>query len=475
MQNLPRQIPRLGCDPPPAIGVNGNRIRPQTCCRLGIGAVDGVQHRLDLLEAQTRYENANTGNRRHAVPKSKFCGQTQAGFAPAIKNTRNIAGNKVLCDQSPRSETGPFMTDVAEIPHTLRPELKRGNDFGMRTDELDFDLPDELIAQTPSEERSDSRLLHYARADGEIHHRVFSDFADLLRPSDLLVFNDSKVIPARFALRKTTGGLIEGLFLSEPASGQWLAPLRDLGPAKKGTSLIFDGDASIQATVIDNLGQGEFLLEISDKSPALRLLATLGRMPLPPYIKRDKLRDGRDEQDRRRYQTVYAASPGAVAAPTAGLHFTTDLLDRLDAKGMERIMVTLHVGIGTFKPITAETLEMHEMHRETFSIDSAAADSLDQARRDNRRIVAIGTTSARVLESHTDDRPFAAGSGSTSIFIYPPYRWKHVGAGNQFSSSAEYAYRHGGGDDWVGGAKADLSGGDRGAVSVLQLWGRDVY
>jgi S-adenosylmethionine:tRNA ribosyltransferase-isomerase len=320
------------------------------------------------------------------------------------------------------------MTDVDEKPHTSSLGMKGGNDLGMRTDELDFDLPDELIAQTPLEKRSDSRLLHYVRADGSIHHRVFSDFADLLRPSDLLVFNNSKVIPARFALRKTTGGLIEGLFLSEPAPGQWLTLLRDLGPAKKGTSLIFDGDPGIRATIIDNLGQGEFLLEISDKAPAPNLLTTLGRMPLPPYIKRDKRRDGRDELDRRRYQTVYADSPGAVAAPTAGLHFTTDLLDRLDAKGIERIMVTLHVGIGTFKPIAAETLEAHEMHRETFSIGPDAAESLNRAKRGNRRIVAIGTTSARVLESQAEDRPFAAGSGSTSIFIYPPYRWRHVGA-----------------------------------------------
>jgi S-adenosylmethionine:tRNA ribosyltransferase-isomerase len=320
------------------------------------------------------------------------------------------------------------MTDVAEMPHDSSLGMNRGNDFGMRTDDLDFDLPGELIAQTPLENRSDSRLLHFVRAGGAIHHRVFSDFADLLRTSDLLVFNDSKVIPARFALRKTTGGLIEGLFLSEPAPGQWLVLLRDLGPAKKGTSLIFEADPGIRATVIDNLGHGEFLLEISDKTPALNLLATLGRMPLPPYIKRDKQRDGRDEMDRRRYQTVYAASPGAIAAPTAGLHFTPELLGRLDAKGIERIMVTLHVGIGTFKPIMAETLEAHEMHEEAFSINPAAAESLNRAKRDSRRIVAIGTTSARVLESHAADRRFAAGSGSTSIFIYPPYRWKHVGA-----------------------------------------------
>jgi S-adenosylmethionine:tRNA ribosyltransferase-isomerase len=298
----------------------------------------------------------------------------------------------------------------------------------MRTDELDFDLPGELIAQTPPEDRADSRLLHYVREGGAIHHRVFSDLAELLRPSDVLVFNDSKVIAARFALRKLTGGLIEGLFISESAPGQWAALLRDLGPAIKGTSLIFDANPEIRATVLENRGQGEFLLEISDKTPAPNLLATLGRMPLPPYIRRDRVRDGRDELDRERYQTVYAASPGAVAAPTAGLHFSQEILDRIDARGIERVMVTLHVGIGTFKPIVAERLEDHEMHAERFLIDSAAADSLNRAKRDNRRIVAIGTTSARVLESQPADAPFAAGSSSTSIFIYPPYRWKHVGA-----------------------------------------------
>jgi S-adenosylmethionine:tRNA ribosyltransferase-isomerase len=298
----------------------------------------------------------------------------------------------------------------------------------MRTDELDFDLPTDLIAQTPSENRSDSRLLHYARPGGAIHHRVFSDFADLLRPSDLLVFNDSKVIPARFALRKMTGGLIEGLFLSEPAAGRWLALLRDLGTASEGTILIFDADPRLRATILANRGEGEFLLEISGTGTALDLLGTIGRMPMPPYIKRDKQRDERDELDRMRYQTIYAASPGAIAAPTAGLHFTSELLDRLDAKGIERANVTLHVGIGTFKPISSETLDAHEMHAESFSIDSRAAEQLNRAKRDNRRIVAIGTTSARVLESQPADRPFAAGSGSTSIFIYPPYRWKHVGA-----------------------------------------------
>jgi S-adenosylmethionine:tRNA ribosyltransferase-isomerase len=298
----------------------------------------------------------------------------------------------------------------------------------MRTDELDFDLPPDLIAQTPPQRRSDSRLLHYVRADRAIHHRTFSDLPDLLRPSDLLVFNDSKVIPARFNLRKLTGGQIEGLFLSEPAAGQWLALLRDLGPAAEGTPLLFDADPNLRATIRSNRGQGEFLLDVSGQVPAIVLLERLGRMPLPPYIKRGKRRDDRDDLDRLRYQTVYADAPGAVAAPTAGLHFTPQLLNRLDEAGIRRVMVTLHVGVGTFKPIAAETLESHPMHPENYSITSAAAETLNRAKRDNQRIVAVGTTSARVLESHPADQPFVAGSGSTSIFIYPPYRWKHVGA-----------------------------------------------
>lgn len=298
----------------------------------------------------------------------------------------------------------------------------------MRTDELHFDLPAELIAQAPPEKRSDSRLLHYVRADGAIHHRVFSDLADLLRPSDLLVFNDAQVIPARFALRKLSGGRIEGLFLSEPIPGQWVTLLRDLGSGDAGTTLVFEAEPAIHATVLENRGQGEFLLDVSEKQRAVATLTRIGRMPLPPYIRREKRGDARDDLDRERYQTVYASSPGAVAAPTAGLHFTPALLARIDERGIERTMVTLHVGMGTFKPITSDTLEAHEMHGENYSITPEAAESLNRAKQDGRRIVAIGTTSARVLESQPANRPFAARSAETSIFIYPPYRWKHVGA-----------------------------------------------
>ncbi len=298
----------------------------------------------------------------------------------------------------------------------------------MRTDELDFDLPPELIAQTPPEDRSASRLLHFVRASGDIHDRIFSDLPSLLRPGDLLVFNDSKVIPARFTLKKPTGGLIDGLFLSEPAVGQWLALLRDVGQAPPGTAFHFDSDPSLRATILAGRGPGEFLIQISDPIPAIDLLNRIGRMPLPPYIKRRRQADERDALDRARYQTVYADSPGAIAAPTAGLHFTPDLLRRLDETTVSRVMITLQVGAGTFQPISADNLADHPMHAESFSISPAAADELNRAKSDNRRIVAVGTTSARVLESQPSDQPFAPAQSQTSIFIYPPYRWKHVGA-----------------------------------------------
>jgi S-adenosylmethionine:tRNA ribosyltransferase-isomerase len=298
----------------------------------------------------------------------------------------------------------------------------------MRTEDLDFDLPADLIAQTPPPNRSDSRLLQYNRAGQSMHHRLFSDLPVILRPSDVLVFNNSRVLPARFMLKKITGGRIEGLFLAEAAVGQWLAMLRGLGQAAPGTVLHFESDPSLRVTILAARSGGEFLLRISEPIPAPDLLGRIGRMPLPPYIKRKKHGDERDEMDRARYQTVYADSPGAVAAPTAGLHFTPELLRRLDDAGIARVMVTLHVGVGTFKPITVENLADHKMHGECFSITPAAAETLNRAKKDGRRIVAVGTTSARVLENHPADQPFVAAQGETAIFIHPPYRWKHVGA-----------------------------------------------
>lgn len=297
----------------------------------------------------------------------------------------------------------------------------------MRTDELDFHLPPHLIAQTPAPDRARSKLLHFRREDGSITHRTFDCLASLLRPGDLLVFNDARVIPARFTLLKPTGGKVEALFISQTRPGIWTVLLKNLGPVKPELRLQLVDLPEIHANVIAKLDEG-YELAVHSEEPATQILARIGRMPLPPYIKRDKEQDERDEFDRQRYQTVYAKSAGSIAAPTAGLHFTDDLLRQLDEKGIERTFVTLHVGLGTFKPVSADNLQDHAMHTEAYSIDNVAAEKLNRAKTEGRRIIAVGTTSARVLESQPHDQPFMSTTGSTSIFIYPPYEWKHVAA-----------------------------------------------
>jgi S-adenosylmethionine:tRNA ribosyltransferase-isomerase len=292
----------------------------------------------------------------------------------------------------------------------------------MRADDLDFFLPSELIAQSPAADRASSRLLHYDRRSKTIKHRIFSDLPGLLNPTDTLVFNDARVIPARFTLRKITMGRVEGLFLREVIPGRWRVLLRDSAGA---THLHFSDDPTITISVEQSMGEGEFEIQLNTKEPAESLLGRLGRMPLPPYIKRQKDHDDRDETDRNSYQTVYAKSPGSVAAPTAGLHFTAELLNQLDQRGIDRAAVTLHVGMGTFKPVTADTLQQHNMHTERYEIDGIAAEKLNRAKAENRRVIAVGTTAARVLESYPD-QPFEPAHGETSIFIYPPHDWKRV-------------------------------------------------
>jgi S-adenosylmethionine:tRNA ribosyltransferase-isomerase len=295
----------------------------------------------------------------------------------------------------------------------------------MRTNELDFHLPPELIAQSPAADRAASRLLHYRRGDRTIAHRVFSDLPKLLRSGDLLVFNDTRVLPARFMLKKETGGLVEGLFLSQTAPGRWRVMLKNAGNARR---LQFADEPTLAVRVLSEEGGGEHEIELETDEPAAQILNRLGRMPLPPYIKREKRHDARDDEDRARYQTVYANAAGAVAAPTAGLHFTPDLLKRLEDAGVERTFVTLHVGLGTFKPVTADILDEHAMHSEAYSLSGEAAEALNRAKSEKRRIIAVGTTSARMLESQPADEAFTAKTGETSIFIYPPYSWRHVGA-----------------------------------------------
>jgi S-adenosylmethionine:tRNA ribosyltransferase-isomerase len=298
----------------------------------------------------------------------------------------------------------------------------------MRTDELNFHLPPELIAQTPASERTSSRLLHYRRAYRSIAHRAFSELPRLLRRGDVLVFNDTRVLPARFMLRKLTGGRVEGLFLGQSPDGTWNVLLKNLGRVRAEQAMHFANAPEILARVIVGLDEGQYQLRVETTEPALRLLTRVGRMPLPPYIRREHDRDARDDYDRERYQTIYARVAGSVAAPTAGLHFTESLLSQLDAAGIERTFITLHVGLGTFKPVSADRLEDHVMHTESYSISAQTADRLNRAKQDRSRIVAVGTTCARVLESQPEDRPFGAIDSQTSIFIHPPYQWKHVSA-----------------------------------------------
>lgn len=292
----------------------------------------------------------------------------------------------------------------------------------MRTADLDFHLPPELIAQSPAPDRAASRLLHYRRADWSITHRAFADLPGILRPGDLLVFNNTKVVPARFMLRRPSGGIVEGLFIHESSPGHWRVMLKNAG----NTRQLFANELS--AEVIEKHEGGEYTIQLNTSEPALTILSRIGRMPLPPYIKREKIHDPRDAEDLARYQTVYAQSPGAVAAPTAGLHFTQAIFDALEQRGIERAFLTLHVGLGTFKPVTVDDLAAHDMHGELYEIPASTADVINRAKSENRRVIAVGTTTARVLESQPVDQPLQPRSGSTRIFIYPPYTWKHVDA-----------------------------------------------
>jgi S-adenosylmethionine:tRNA ribosyltransferase-isomerase len=299
----------------------------------------------------------------------------------------------------------------------------------MRTDELDFFLPPELIAQVPAPDRSASRLLHYRRHHRSISHRSFRDLPALLRPGDLLVFNDARVLPARFMARKPTGGAVEGLFLEETSQGVWRVLLRNAGSNPIGLQLAFEQASQVRLRVVERHEGGEFTVTVIGSSmPATELLQQVGRMPLPPYIRRDKGHDERDDLDRQRYQTVFAAAPGAVAAPTAALHFADALFGALAERGVRSAFVTLNVGMGTFKPVTAERLEDHAMHVESYAIPPSTAEAVNNAKRENRRVIAVGTTSARVLESQPADEPLHPVTGQTGIFIQPGYVWKHVDA-----------------------------------------------
>jgi S-adenosylmethionine:tRNA ribosyltransferase-isomerase len=312
---------------------------------------------------------------------------------------------------------------------------------------FDYALDESRIAQEPLTQRDLSKLMVLTRGENEICDAVFRDIPSLLRPGDLLVLNQTSVVPARFFARRASGGRIEGLFLSEDSPGQWTALLRNAQKCRAGERLDLDGSDGVRLVISQLLGQGEFRLAVDPPLPAAQVLGQAGLTPLPPYIRRAAQRDS-DRADRSRYQTVYASAPGAVAAPTAGLHFTPALLEQLSARGIETARLTLHVGMGTFLPVKCEDPREHKMHSEWYDLPAQAAASINRARRDGRRVVAVGTTSVRVLETLARDAEppsppqaaapqqagparadlFAPCQGWTDIFIYPPYRFRAVDA-----------------------------------------------
>ncbi len=291
----------------------------------------------------------------------------------------------------------------------------------MKTSDFYYDLPKELIAQSPMENRASSRLLVYDRSKKTIEDRVFSDIIDYLRPGDVLVRNDTRVIPARiFGHREETGGTMEFLLLKRIDVKRWECLAKPGRRAKPG--LTFRVSDELSVTVIDTLEDGNKIIELQYDGILEEILDRVGEMPLPPYIT-EKL------QDQSRYQTVYAHENGSAAAPTAGLHFTPELLERISDKGIDIVDVLLHVGLGTFRPVSVENVEDHHMHSEYYRCTDEAAERINAARRSGGRIIAVGTTSCRTLESIADDDGIVhAGSGMTDIFITPGYKFKAVDA-----------------------------------------------
>lgn len=283
-----------------------------------------------------------------------------------------------------------------------------------------YELPEAQIAQTPAEPRDSSRLLVYDRATGKSEDRIFRDIKEYLRPGDVLVINNTKVLPARLFAYTENGGRVEVLLLKRHDLNTWEVLVRPGKKAKPGVRLTVSEELSL--TVLDRTETGERIVEFRFDGVFEDILSRVGSMPLPPYI-HEKLKD------KDRYQTVYCKTDGSAAAPTAGLHFTKQLLAEIEAMGVQVAEVLLHVGLGTFRPVKEEDLTNHVMHSEFYRVDERAAEIVNAAKREGRRVIAVGTTSVRTLETVADENGFLRPcSGDTSIFIYPPYRFKCVDA-----------------------------------------------
>jgi S-adenosylmethionine:tRNA ribosyltransferase-isomerase len=287
---------------------------------------------------------------------------------------------------------------------------------------FDYDLPPQLIAQEPCAERDASRLMIVHRADASIGHGIFRQLPDLLNPGDLLVLNDTRVLPARlYGRRSRTGGKWEGLFLRGLTDGFWEILCQTRGRLTEGERVVVD-EGRLELELIRKTAEAHWLVKPSDARSPVDILSAHGHVPIPPYI-----RKGIDNQtDRERYQTVFAQQPGAVAAPTAGLHFTPRLFETLKDRHIEWTFVTLHVGVGTFQPIQVEDFRQHRMHREWGELSGGTAEAINRCRKRGGRVVAVGTTSVRLLEAVAASGNIRSWSGETDLFIYPPYEFRAV-------------------------------------------------
>lgn len=302
------------------------------------------------------------------------------------------------------------------------PDVHGGNMENLKKSDFYFDLPEELIAQDPLEDRSASRLLMLNKNTGEVEHHIFREIIDYLNPGDCLVLNNTKVIPARLlGCKEDTGATVEVLLLKRHEADVWETLVKPGKKAKPGTRLVF-GDGLLKAEVLETVEEGNRLIRFSYEGIFEEVLDKLGEMPLPPYITH-KL------QDKNRYQTVYAKYEGSAAAPTAGLHFTKGLLAKIEEKGIKIAYVTLHVGLGTFRPLKVDNILEHHMHSEYYQISEEAAKVINETKEKGGRVICVGTTSCRTVESAADENGhIEAGCDNTEIFIYPGYRFKVLDA-----------------------------------------------
>lgn len=293
----------------------------------------------------------------------------------------------------------------------------------MKLEDFDYELPEEFIAQEPLDDRAAAKLMVLSKESGAVEHRVFSDVTSLLKPGDCLVLNDTRVIPARLiGAKEKTGGAIEMLLLKRINTTDWEVALKPGKRAKEGARFCFGENGELKAEILSIVEGGNRIVRFEFSGLFENVLDRLGQIPLPGYIKKEL-------GDKEMYQTVYAKYSGSAAAPTAGLHFTDELLDKIRGMGVDTAFVTLHVGLGTFRPVKVENIEEHTMHSEHFFIDSSAAEKINRAKKNGGRIIAVGTTSCRTLESAADENGLVAPCETdTSIFIYPGYRFKSVDA-----------------------------------------------